>query len=61
MDDLVAAARDLMDDLRAGKWRDSYWWISHQWLLLLGLAGVELGVHYLKLRMQRGMLGDVNV
>jgi hypothetical protein len=57
MDDVVAAARDLVEDLRAGKWRDSYWWIDHQWLLWGGMVAVELGVWYLKLRVQRSMLG----
>jgi hypothetical protein len=61
MDDLVDAAKDLLDDLRAGKWRDAYWWLNHQWLLWVTIAGVDLGVHYLKLRMQRSMLGVADV
>jgi hypothetical protein len=61
MDDLVAAAKDLVEDLRAGRWRDSYWWIDHQWLLLAGAVVVDVGVTYLKLSMQRRMLGGGNV
>ena len=61
MGDLVDAAKDLLDDVKDGKWRDSYWWADHTWLLFVLLGGIDLAVHYLKLRMQRSMLGISDV
>lgn len=44
-------------------WDDGYWWIDHQWLasilVLMFAAGLELTVHYTKLRLTQSIqVGD---